>query len=76
MSSDTQYAYLVGIRDFIEKKKGYLSSQVGNPEGEDKPNKKVCLLSMFLDSLLDVPGLVLRSSCMGSRGREDTLGAC
>ncbi|EKM82139.1 hypothetical protein AGABI1DRAFT_112255 [Agaricus bisporus var. burnettii JB137-S8] len=40
VDTDTQYAYLVGIRDFIEKKKGYLMSQVGNPEGEDKPNKK------------------------------------
>jgi len=40
VDTDTQYAYLVGIRDFVEKKKGYLSSQVGNPEGEDKPNKK------------------------------------
>lgn len=24
------------------KKKDYLMSQVGNPEGADKPNKKVC----------------------------------
>ncbi|KAH9918777.1 hypothetical protein B0H21DRAFT_846763 [Amylocystis lapponica] len=36
----TQYAYLVGIRDFVQKKSGYLQSQVGNPEGADKPNKK------------------------------------
>jgi len=40
VDTDTQYAYLIGIRDFIEKKKGYLQSQVGNPEGSDKPNKK------------------------------------
>jgi len=40
VDTDTQYAYLIGIRDFIEKKKGYLQSQVGNPEGADKPNKK------------------------------------
>ncbi|KIJ70618.1 hypothetical protein HYDPIDRAFT_77371 [Hydnomerulius pinastri MD-312] len=36
----TQFAYLVGIRDFVEKKKDYLNAQVGNPEGPDKPNKK------------------------------------
>jgi len=40
VDTDTQYTYLVGIRDFVEKKKGYLQSQVGNPEGADKPNKK------------------------------------
>ncbi|KAH7924829.1 hypothetical protein BV22DRAFT_1129512 [Leucogyrophana mollusca] len=40
VDTDTQFAYLVGIRDFVEKRKGYLQSQVGNPEGPDKPNKK------------------------------------
>lgn len=40
IDTDTQYAYLVGIRDYILNKKDYLLSQVGNPEGEDKPNKK------------------------------------
>lgn len=40
IDTDTQYAYLVGIRDYILNKKDYLMSQVGNPDGEDKPNKK------------------------------------
>lgn len=40
IDTDTQYAYLEGIRDFILTKKDYLMSQVGNPEGADKPNKK------------------------------------
>ncbi|KZT00745.1 fructose-bisphosphate aldolase [Laetiporus sulphureus 93-53] len=40
VDTDTQYAYLTGIRDFVQKKSGYLQSQVGNPEGADKPNKK------------------------------------
>ena len=31
----------ITTQDFVEKKKGYLQSQVGNPEGADKPNKKV-----------------------------------
>ena len=28
-------------QDFVIKKKDYLLTQVGNPEGADKPNKKV-----------------------------------
>lgn len=40
IDTDTQYAYLQGIRDFVLNKKDYLMTQVGNPEGEDKPNKK------------------------------------
>ncbi|KAI3627872.1 FBA1 [Malassezia furfur] len=40
VDTDTQYAYLEGIRDFILNKKDYLMSQVGNPDGKDKPNKK------------------------------------
>lgn len=38
--ADTQFAYLAGIRDFVQSKSGYLQTQVGNPEGADKPNKK------------------------------------
>lgn len=44
VDTDTQFAYLAGIRDFVQNKGGYLQSQVGNPEGADKPNKKVCVL--------------------------------
>ncbi|OZJ04523.1 Fructose-bisphosphate aldolase 1 [Bifiguratus adelaidae] len=40
VDTDTQWAYWQGIKDFYESKKAYLQSQVGNPEGEDKPNKK------------------------------------
>jgi fructose-bisphosphate aldolase class II len=40
VDTDTQFAYLTGIRDFVQKKKDYLQTQVGNPEGPDKPNKK------------------------------------
>jgi fructose-bisphosphate aldolase, class II len=31
---------MIGFRDYFAKKKDYLATQVGNPEGEDKPNKK------------------------------------
>jgi len=40
VDTDTQFAYLAGIRDFVLSKADYLKTQVGNPEGEDKPNKK------------------------------------
>lgn len=40
LDTDMQYAYMAGVRDYILKKKDYLQSAVGNPEGEDKPNKK------------------------------------
>ncbi|CED82112.1 fructose-bisphosphate aldolase [Phaffia rhodozyma] len=41
VDTDTQFAYLEGIRDFILEKADYLKTQVGNPEGADKPNKKL-----------------------------------
>ena len=31
----------VRLQDFFNKKKDYIQTQVGNPEGLDKPNKKV-----------------------------------
>jgi len=40
LDTDLQYAYLVGIRNYILSKKEYLLSEVGNPEGPNKPNKK------------------------------------
>lgn len=40
LDTDLQYAYLIGIRDYMLNKKDYVMSQVGNPDGDDKPNKK------------------------------------
>ena len=40
LDTDLQWAYLTGIRDYVLNKKDYIQTQVGNPEGEDKPNKK------------------------------------
>ncbi|KKZ65272.1 fructose-bisphosphate aldolase 1 [[Emmonsia] crescens] len=40
LDTDLQYAYLSGVRDFVLKKKDYLMTAVGNPDGDDKPNKK------------------------------------
>ena len=40
IDTDLQYAFMTGVRDYIQDKKDYLQSQIGNPEGEDQPNKK------------------------------------
>lgn len=40
LDTDLQYAYLTGIRDYVLNKKDYIMSQIGNPDGDDKPNKK------------------------------------
>ncbi|KAL2113684.1 hypothetical protein VUR80DRAFT_2906 [Thermomyces stellatus] len=40
LDTDLQWAYLCGVRDYVTKNIEYLNSQVGNPEGPDKPNKK------------------------------------
>jgi len=40
LDTDLQYAYLTGIRDYMLNKKDYVMKAVGNPDGEDKPNKK------------------------------------
>lgn len=40
IDTDTQWAYWEGIKNFYEGKKAYLQGQIGNPEGDDKPNKK------------------------------------
>jgi len=40
LDTDLQYAYTEGIRDYMISKREYVNTQVGNPDGEDKPNKK------------------------------------
>lgn len=40
LDTDTQWAFWDGIRRYYQDKEGYLQGQIGNPEGEDKPNKK------------------------------------
>jgi len=39
VDTDTQWAYWEGLLKFYKKNSGYLQGQIGNPEGEDKPNK-------------------------------------
>ncbi|MBC8488564.1 MAG: class II fructose-bisphosphate aldolase [Bacteroidetes bacterium] len=40
IDTDTQWAMWNGVRRYAEKYHDYLQGQIGNPEGEDKPNKK------------------------------------
>ena len=40
IDTDMQYAYMSGIRDYFSDKNEYLKAQIGNPDGDDVPNKK------------------------------------
>merc|ERR1712087_85634 len=40
IDTDTQWAFWDGIRSYEAKYHDYLQAQIGNPEGEEKPNKK------------------------------------
>ncbi|MEN4759667.1 class II fructose-bisphosphate aldolase [Chryseobacterium sp. C39-AII1] len=40
IDTDLQFAYTEGIRDYMVNNVDYLRTQIGNPEGEEKPNKK------------------------------------
>merc|ERR1711966_395106 len=40
IDTDTQWSYWEGIKGFESKYHDYLQTQIGNPEGPDKPNKK------------------------------------
>ena len=40
IDTDLQYAFMTGIRDDFKSNGKFLESQIGNPEGEDIPNKK------------------------------------
>jgi len=40
IDTDLQYAFTEGIRDYMICKQAYVSSQIGNPDGADQPNKK------------------------------------
>jgi len=41
IDTDTQWAFWEGIHEYYKKNKDYLQAQIGNPEGDDKPNKKI-----------------------------------
>ncbi|MFT3901586.1 MAG: class II fructose-bisphosphate aldolase [Niabella sp.] len=40
LDTDMQWAFWEGVLNYYKKNEGYLQAQLGNPEGDDKPNKK------------------------------------
>ena len=40
IDTDTQWAFWDGVRAYEAANRDYLQGQIGNPEGDDKPNKK------------------------------------
>ncbi len=40
IDTDTQWAFWNGVREYYLANEAYLQGQIGNPDGEDKPNKK------------------------------------
>lgn len=40
IDTDLQFAFTEGIRDYMNSKIDYLRTQIGNPDGDDVPNKK------------------------------------
>jgi fructose-bisphosphate aldolase class II len=40
LDTDLQFAYTEGVRDYVTSKIDYLKTQIGNPDGDDQPNKK------------------------------------
>jgi len=40
IDTDMQYAFMCGIRNYFTDHNAYLQSQIGNPDGDDIPNKK------------------------------------
>lgn len=40
IDTDLQWAFWDGVRRFYQENEGYLQGQIGNPDGDDSPNKK------------------------------------
>ncbi|MDD2413238.1 MAG: class II fructose-bisphosphate aldolase [Bacteroidales bacterium] len=40
IDTDTQWSYWEGVMNYYKAKEAYLQGQIGNPDGDDKPNKK------------------------------------
>ena len=40
LDTDLQWGFTTGTRDYFEKYNDYVQSQIGNPEGDEIPNKK------------------------------------
>ena len=40
LDTDMQFAFTEGVRDYILDKQDFIQTQIGNPDGEELPNKK------------------------------------
>ena len=40
IDTDLQWGFTTGVRDYFDKYGEYVKTQIGNPEGDDLPNKK------------------------------------
>jgi fructose-bisphosphate aldolase class II len=40
IDTDMQWAFWDGLKDYYEANRDYMQTQIGNPDGADKPNKK------------------------------------
>ena len=54
---------------FLQAKEGYLQGQIGNPDGEEKPNKK------FYDPRVWIRKVSQRGACLAC-GRDDAHCSC
>ena len=48
IDTDTQWAFWDGVKNYYKKNEAYLQGQIGNPDGDDKPNKKYYDPRVFL----------------------------
>jgi fructose-bisphosphate aldolase class II len=60
IDTDTQWSYWEGIKNFEAKYHDYLQAQIGNPEGDEKPNKKYYDVRTLFIVFLNLPLMSLR----------------
>lgn len=76
IDTDTQWAYWDGIRNFEEKFRPYLQTQIGNPDGPTKPNKKFydpreCIRAAEVSTIERLEGAYKDLKCQNILGLQD-----
>eukprot|EP00558_Chaetoceros_sp_UNC1202_P011469 CAMPEP_0197238378 /NCGR_PEP_ID=MMETSP1429-20130617/4853_1 /TAXON_ID=49237 /ORGANISM="Chaetoceros sp., Strain UNC1202" /LENGTH=390 /DNA_ID=CAMNT_0042697511 /DNA_START=42 /DNA_END=1214 /DNA_ORIENTATION=- len=73
IDTDTQWSYWDGLRAFEADKHDYLQGQIGNPDGDDKPNKKYYDPRVWIrkaeESMIARVGVSMEK--LGSKGRYE-----
>jgi fructose-bisphosphate aldolase, class II len=62
IDTDTQWAAWQGVMDYYKMNQAYLQGQIGNPKGEDSPNKKYYDPRVWLRSLEESMSARLQNS--------------